>query len=100
MVDKDNHFSLDFKTLKYDFSDNYQSEFMYKTRIFETYFKRISVKDLLGGKTIDLKLNGKIKGAFLLDRWAKWNKENRAGLGKIKESAPSLVSLVSGLTTH
>jgi len=35
----------------------------------------------------------KLKGDFLLDRWAKWNKENCANLGKIKESTPSLIFL-------
>jgi len=42
-------------------------------------------------------LSKKLKGAFLLDRWAKWNKENRATLGKIKESTPSLISFVGGI---
>jgi len=42
----------------------------------------------------------KLKGGFLLDRWAKWNKENRANLGKIKESSPSLISFIGGIITR
>ncbi|MEA3359640.1 MAG: hypothetical protein U9R17_09595 [Thermodesulfobacteriota bacterium] len=45
-------------------------------------------------------LSKKIKGAFLLDRWAKWNKENRANLEKIKEPALSIASLIRGLIAY
>ena len=45
-------------------------------------------------------LSKKLKGGLLLDRWAKWNKENRANLGKIKESSPSLISFIGGITTR
>lgn len=45
-------------------------------------------------------LSKKLKGGLLLDRWAKWNKENRANLGKIKESSPSLISFIGGIITR
>ena len=41
----------------------------------------------------------KIKGGFLMDKWAVWNKENKANLGKIKEKKPSLVYCLTKMFT-
>ncbi len=45
-------------------------------------------------------LSKKLKGGLLLDRWAKWNKENRANLGRIKESTLSIISFIGGIITR
>lgn len=42
-------------------------------------------------------LSKKFQGAFLLDKWAIWNRENNKNLGKIKEPTPSLISFVKGV---
>lgn len=36
-----------------------------------------------------------LEGAFLLERWARWNHENRGQLGKLKEPKPSIAAFVS-----
>jgi len=45
-------------------------------------------------------LTEKIKGAFLLDRWAKWYKENLISLEKIRDPSLSILSLLRGLTAR
>jgi len=45
-------------------------------------------------------ISKKIEGGLLLDTWAKWNKENRAQLGRIRESTPSLISFIRAIVTR
>lgn len=40
----------------------------------------------------------KMQGGTLLDKWAKWNQENRKKLGKIKEPTISFFSFIYGIT--
>lgn len=42
-------------------------------------------------------ISKKPEGGVLLDTWAQWNKENRAQLGRIKESIPSLISFIRAI---
>lgn len=41
-----------------------------------------------------------LEGGLLLDRWGKWNNENRDQLGRIKEPIPSLVSFLRVIITY
>ncbi len=36
------------------------------------------------------------EGAFLLERWARWNRDNRERLGKIREPNPSIAAFLAG----
>jgi len=42
----------------------------------------------------DAHIGKKLKGAVLLEKWARWNRDHRAELGKIKDQSPSIISFL------
>ena len=68
------------------FANHYNNEFIEGIKLLIEGQKNSSIKK-------------SVEGGLLMDKWARWNKENRRKLGKIKESSPSIISLAAHYLT-